>query len=85
MSIDSWNRIRLVEKIAENASLYAIMHYIVTAEQEIFNHYIKPFVKEKGRQIEKGCSDVTDLSIERTHEILCGRKYFHLESADCFE
>jgi hypothetical protein len=43
MSFESKKNIKMVEKIHRNSSLYTLMHYFVTLEQEFRGHFIQPF------------------------------------------
>ena len=75
MSFDSRNNIRIAEKIAGTASKYILMHYLVTMEQELFSHYIQPFIYTKGNKIVTECND---RYLRTCHEILTGKTHFSL-------
>jgi len=76
MLIESRKNIKMAERFYSKSSLYILMHYFVTLEQEFRNHFIQPFVDSlKKEPSEIQCYQNT---YKRTHDILLGKVDFTL-------
>ena len=76
MSIESRKNIITAERLTDKSSLYILMHYFVTLEQEFRIHFIEPFVDSLTKEpSEIECYQDT---YKRTHDILLGKVDFTL-------
>lgn len=76
MSFESRKNIKMVERIHDKSSLYTLMHYFVTLEQEFGDHFIQPFLDSyRSESSQMWC--LQD-HYQRTHDILTGKSHFTL-------
>ena len=79
LSEGSKKNIILAERIHGEASIFVLMHYFVTLEQEFVANFITPFLDKLDAEIvESPCSNERYL---RTHDILRGAAHFSLGAA----
>lgn len=72
LSSGSRDNIRMAERIQSRASVYVLMHYFVTLEQEFNSHFVRPFQEFC---IGKDVSSFVCLQerYQRTHDVLTGK------------
>ena len=76
MSFESRKNIKMVERIHLKSSLYTLMHYFVTLEQEFQNHFIQPFLDAYISEAPQ--MQCLQAKYQLTHEILVGKEHFTL-------
>ncbi|NVZ08214.1 hypothetical protein HW932_02935 [Allochromatium humboldtianum] len=71
MSYDSRRNLKIAERIFKKSSLFSLMHYFVTLEQEFDGHFIQPFIDlHRNKLSQTSCHDVR---YQRTHDVLVGK------------
>lgn len=78
LSYDSKKNIKMLEHLENSTSIYILMHYFVTLEQEFFNHLVSPFVERYKEELKTATCN--DRYLTTTHEILTGKTHFSLGS-----
>lgn len=79
LSEESKKNIILAERIYSNTSIFVLMHYFVTLEQEFILNFITPFINKLDAGVTEGPCNSERYS--RTHDILRGVAHFSLGSA----
>jgi len=76
MSFESKKNIKMAEKIHNKSSLYTLMHYFVTLEQEFRDHFIQPF--HDSYRSEYSTMQCLHNRYQVTHDILTDVSHFTL-------
>lgn len=78
LSFDSKKNIKMLEHIDDSTSIYVLMHYFVTVEQEFYGHLVAPFIDKYKNELQ--LSKCGDKYLSTTHDILTGNTHFSLGS-----
>lgn len=73
LSDESRKNLKMLEHIDNRASIYVLMHYFVTLEQEFYRHLISPFISQnKASLMNSVCASQR---FSQTHDILIGKAH----------
>ena len=73
LSDESRKNLTMLERVDMKSSIYVLMHYFVTLEQEFFRHIIAPFVSINRADLNDSICAVQRYS--QTHDILIGKAH----------
>lgn len=76
LSEESRKNLIILEHAESRSSIFVLMHYFVTLEQEFYRHIISPFIDNNKASLENSTCSIQRYS--QTHDILIGKFHYSL-------